>query len=436
MAAPKVEQTDNNTNINNEDEKAKEMEETKQNIFIPASKKETIDKLSKDLQELYQYKAKYVINDNGSVTFYPTPNCKPSDKTLDAQKINMDSILEQLNCTAALTYSDTDTPIIQQENKTCSFIISSLLAWSEHYPFKFKPEHIWLLILQSAAIHVDKNAEQLRSKYVKHEGKITLKVEVSGNPSQNEWQGAIGQFVDQIDKVTVDDTVKLFDCNFSSSTTTEQIAAKVTIMDICKNYVNYMCMTLCGFPQITLDGNKQDWINLKQKVIKLLHTKVTKEFATKWGKALLPLLDRFIVAFDGKIDCVFWNSMIKRGATFGSGAHSYFCGWFNVLFPYLEDEFNRYCTPYSMEQEYVMASDLFGYSSTGYNVDGYPTGLASAPVKWNRLGQMIDLRFIAGFIGFKQHTKTLEICPNIGWCIAKSMSEEQIKQRKKSKWEY
>merc|ERR1712232_402736 len=119
-------------------------------------------------------------------------------------------------------------------------------------------------------------------------------------------------------------------------------------MDICKNYFDFRCSTCCGFPELTIDGTKQDWIKLKEKVTKLLKDKVDRKFGAKWGEALLPLMDRFIAAFDGDIDCVFWNSMIKRGSTSGSGAFSYYCGWFNILFPFLMERENRYCVPYEM----------------------------------------------------------------------------------------
>ena len=54
---------------------------------------------------------------------------------------------------------------------------------------------------------------------------------------------------------------------------------------------------------------------------------------------------------------------------------------------------------------------------------------------WDRNGQEINLRFLAGFVGFKQDPETLEICPNVSWCIAKCMSDEEVeeKQRKRNK---
>eukprot|EP00483_Globobulimina_turgida_P002237 UN02239 len=307
-------------------------------IVIPEADEALLNKLEKEMLELFKHKCKHKILDNGSVTFWPTPNCKPSQQKLATNKISMNNMLNKENCTAAAAYSNPNDEIIQQQyGNTCSFITSSLTAWSQHYPFRFRAEHIWLLILQSVAVHVDQNAEKLRKKYVDHDGKKELLVEISGNPSPKEWMSTIENFVNQIDKNTVEDTCKLFDCNFTTSILTEKIATKVTIMDICKNYFSYRCMTLCGFPQITLDGSKQDWIKLKQKTVKLLNEKVDKKFGAKWGQALLPLLDRFIAAYDGNIDCVFWNSMIKRGATHGSGAHSWYSGMVNILFPLIND---------------------------------------------------------------------------------------------------
>ena len=199
-------------------------------------------------------------------------------------------------------------------------------------------------------------------------------------------------------------------------------------MDICKNYFDYRCTT-CGFPQITLDGTKQDWINLKAKTAKLLKEKVDKKFGAQWGKALLPLLDRFIVAFDGNIDCVFWNSMIKRGAQGGSGGYSWYTGWFNILFPFLNSQDNKYCQPYSMDKRYVQQgfNRRRGYGPN--STSSYPMGIASAPVDWDDK----KLKFLAGFVGFIQDAKSLEICPNISWCVAYAMSDEEIKKREAEK---
>ena len=399
-----------------------------------ANFKSMLNKLNKDIQELYHHKARYNINDNGSVTFYPTPNCKPATDKLETNKISLQSILEQQDCTEIYTYSDPDQQVIQPSypKGVCSFITGAIMAWSEHYPFRIRVEHIWLLILQAVAIHVDQNAEKLRSKYVEHEGKVTLKIDIPGVPSREEWQSVIETFVEMMDKNTVKDTCQLFECDFSGSTMIETVATKATIMDVCKNYFHYHCRTKCGFPKITLDGNKADWIKLKEKTEKLLKTKVDKKFGAQWGESLLPLLDRFIMTFDGEIDCVFWNSMIKRGSRGGSGGYAWFSGWFNILFPFINDKPNEFCVSYSMDEEYVKCG--FDKARDGGNDrNDYPLGLSVAPATWDRFGKLLHLKFIAGFVGYTQDENTLEICPNVGWCIAKAIGDKEIKEKDDNK---
>eukprot|EP01083_Nonionella_stella_P307731 1082796_1 len=210
---------------------------------IPKPDKAIVKQLNKEMAELYKYQCEHKVDKDGSVTFWPTPKLKPSAEKLRASKISMQAFLDDQNCNGALTYSDPDLPIVQIGGKTCSFLVSALTAWSQHYPFRFKPEHVWLLVLQGVAVHVDQNAEKLREKYVKHDGKKKLEIEISGNPPHEEWVSVVEGFVEQIDKNTVKDTCELFDCDFTCSTITEKLAAKITVMDICKNYFDYRCST-------------------------------------------------------------------------------------------------------------------------------------------------------------------------------------------------
>jgi len=193
--------------------------------------------------------------------------------------------------------------------------MAAITAWSKHYPLIIKPSHLWLLILQAVAIHVEQHAEDLRGKWVIHTGKKELSVMrnnfVKGS-MDNDWESVIKEFVEQIDKNTINNVVPLLNSDYSTSNGTENISCKVTIMDICKSYFDYKIYTLCGFPKIILNGTKQDWILLKEKSETLLKNQCEKEFGSKWSEALLPIIDRFINAYDGNIDCLFWNSMIKK----------------------------------------------------------------------------------------------------------------------------
>ena len=59
------------------------------------------------------------------------------------------------------------------------FIQAITTAFAEHWPLALRPEHIWTLVLQAVARHVDENTEELRERFVAHEGKVTLEVPYS-----------------------------------------------------------------------------------------------------------------------------------------------------------------------------------------------------------------------------------------------------------------
>ena len=222
-----------------------------------------------------------------------------------------------------------------------------------------------------------------------------------------------------------------------------------------------------------MDGNKEDWINLKKKVETLFKDRVDKEWANKWEKPLFDILDRFIGAYDGEIDCLFWNSMVRRGRAVSgrmypnddpSNINSYYGGWVNILFPYLNqmqsmgklgkqvDEANSlkggngahndpdgssafqenygFDTLYKIDQYFANKSRRRGGGGNGdplkkvlrptSSLKVFPIGLANAPVIYQDMKdkKRYQLKFASGFIGVEQNEKTLEVCPKIGWFIA------------------
>ena len=123
--------------------------------------------------------------------------------------------------------------------------------------------------------------------------------------------------------------------------------------------------------------------------------------------------------------------MIKRNATIGSGATTWYTGWINILFPFVDAQksSNKYCVPYEMTRDYVKQGiknyefDPFGGGhdkqvyGDGIEPSDYPCGLAKAPVIWDYLGTEFNLFFVSGFVGAKQDEKSLELSPVIGWFI-------------------
>merc|ERR1712100_931934 len=146
---------------------------------------------------------------------------------------------------------------------------------------------------------------------------------------------------------------------FSHTSCEENIALKITVMDITKSFFSFKCSTMCGFPFVNMEGTAEDWRLLRRNAELLIANRCQHKFAEKWCAALLPVLDMFVHEYDkgstGKeaADERFWNSMCKRGGTSGSGSRTWFNGWINIFFPYILDRPNPYMVPYRSDIGYV-----------------------------------------------------------------------------------
>ena len=57
------------------------------------------------------------------------------------------------------------------------FVQACETAWAKHVPVRISCTHIWLLILQAVALHVDAHSEELRDRWVNFDGKKKLFVD-------------------------------------------------------------------------------------------------------------------------------------------------------------------------------------------------------------------------------------------------------------------
>ena len=185
----------------------------------PLWSKDEISRLDEESQKLLNHKCKFKIGENGvNLTFMPTPylyddngnynfdkdpahsdqvnhnyrrfNYEYSRKSLrwvDAGNLaQIDHICSQavrsMNCDKIeSTFVDQDAEkykgvklLESGGDFSNGFIRACEIAWAEHYPLRIDPSHIWLCITQAVALHVDKNGEKLREKWVVHEGKKQL----------------------------------------------------------------------------------------------------------------------------------------------------------------------------------------------------------------------------------------------------------------------
>lgn len=184
-------------------------------------------------------------------------------------------------------------------------------------------------------------------------------------------------------------------------------------MDTLKNYFEFKIHTLCGIPEITLEGTLDDWKKLRDKTLSL-----AKYDLDWWIKPLKPVLDQFVDAASGKVDVNFWHDMYKRNG--GSGG-PYITGWIITLFPYLSMGKTR--NPYLENWNKEM---MFG----GVTTTSFPRGVVYTPFKWLYLEREFPMHFYAGFMSVTQDQHTLALRPEIGWAVTNDQQEKSSNRNK------
>jgi hypothetical protein len=325
--------------------------------------------------------------------------------------------------------SEHDPNLIYQGGN--GFIVAVVTAFAQHLPLQMAPDHIWALITYAFAKHVDQHPEELRHKFVSHQGKQRIgiltppsfQMSHDSNPdtgaTSKEWeQSVFAQFSTAIQGYIGDKTHAALVADFSSTTPASKAASEVVLMAAMKNYFSFGMGTMCGIPEITLLGTEQDWIALRQRA-EALGKLMMPEFEEYWMPALLPVLDKFVESYQGRVvDHGFWQSMVKlRHNGMGSGYSEFISGWVQILFPHLgysRDRGRQKETKQTMRQWNEMYF-------LGPDPKKFPLVESFAPCDWNYFGITYDLEFHAGITGVSQDPETGRLSPVTGWYVAHSM---------------
>jgi hypothetical protein len=317
--------------------------------------------------------------------------------------------VEQIWASDARLVSCTDVhPLVQMAHD----------AFYAHRPIALSPDAIWFCLAQGFAQHVNLHAERLRKRFVPHDGKVTLLVvrDDFHIGQSNPWHEVFAEFSQQI-AGHVGKLRDLVVCDFSTTGPLERAASEVALMDAFQAYFEYEMVCGCGIPAITLLGTPADWRSVRQRAAML------GEFELEpWVRALLPVLDRIVLAAEGHDDPGFWQSFFHYES--GSGP-SELTGWIHVLFPYLKHWKTGQLSPNphleQWERAYHVATtttDRRRWGMDGPSIAEIPSGLASAPVKLTdlRTGAIHMMRFIAGMFGVVEDA-TGVLAPEFGWAV-------------------
>jgi hypothetical protein len=335
----------------------------------------------------------------------------PTQPLMPCQKKPAGRRIEAFSTSEATLVSATDAHALAQAAHD---------AFYEHYPLVLTPDSVWFCIAQGFAHHVALNAEKLRSRFVRHQGKEKLVVErldfELGRP--NPWPEVFAAFSEQIAS-HVGRLRDLVVADFSTTGPLERAASEVVLMDAFQPYFEYEMRAGCGIPSITLLGTADDWKNVRRRAAHLA------EFGLEaWTEALLPVLDEIVRSAEGHGDGEFWRSFFRYQT--GSGP-SEMTGWIVVLFPYLKEvrdgSEQLVPSPYVARWERGLRiaekRTKWSFTPEGPHLGAIPSSLASAPVKFVdvRDESVQPLRFVAGLFGTTQDQSTGALQPEFGWAV-------------------
>ncbi|NUP14031.1 MAG: DUF4419 domain-containing protein [Polyangiaceae bacterium] len=308
-----------------------------------------------------------------------------------------------------------------------AFAQAALEAFYGHYPLAITPDAVWFCLAQGFAHHVGLNAESLRSRFVRHQGKEKLVVDrtdfVLGRP--NPWPEAFSAFSDQI-ATHVGRLRDLVVSDFSTTGPVERAASEVLLMDAFQPYFEYEMRAGCGIPLVTVHGTPADWRSIRRRASAL------SEFGLEsWTKALVPVLDQLVRTADGDVEVDFWRSFFRYQSGSGSAELT---GWIDVLFPYLEKfeggkrrlSENPYIAQWEEGFRKAAARSDWRISDVqGPSIGSIPGSIASAPVRYVQYpaATVHLLRFVAGLFGVVQDPVSGTLAPEFGWAVVEELEE-------------
>ncbi|OAI48435.1 hypothetical protein AYO44_06890 [Planctomycetaceae bacterium SCGC AG-212-F19] len=300
-----------------------------------------------------------------------------------------------------------------------SLIAAAHLAYHHHFPLVLSPDVIWLTIAQGLANHVNNNAEKLRPQFVPHQGKMLIQVRrddfVKGSP-ENPWAEVWPEFSSQIKQVIGPETHGLIVSDFSTTGPTERAASEVVLMDCVQSYFSYRFVTLCGIPEVMLQGNVEDWEKIHQRVERL------EQYDLKWWTDdVLQITDEFVAAAKGHPNPTFWKAIYKQQDDSG-GPHT--TGWLVRLLPYLKQceywEATKDFGPFTTSlKNPLLGQPLISEpkSFEGITDPCLPSSASQVPFVWEYLKKEYDYQFLAGVLTIEQDKDSRAIRPRIGWAV-------------------
>ncbi|KAG8810476.1 hypothetical protein FRC17_002922 [Serendipita sp. 399] len=253
------------------------------------------------------------------------------------------------------------------------FVDACITAYNDHQHLHIRPDDVWMAIIAAFSLYVHGHAKELEDKFIPFQTKKPIKM--------------AGHLKDQ-------NTENWILPRFSTTTKVDVVCTSIMMMGCLKSYFTYEMMPLCGIPTVTLDGTRDDYVDILGRLDKL------QEFGEEtyyWVEMLRPIIRRFASAFDGEPDIPFWNHVCHRISQ--ACGDEYYTGWIAAFCPFDKTGKWQLSPPTDSERLGQLSIDGVNYSALA--TDRISWGFSQIDIKIIQQDQQTIATFMAGLMGLK-----------------------------------
>lgn len=294
-------------------------------------------------------------------------------------------------------------------------------AYNHHHNLTLRPDDVWMAIMTQFSFYLEKYGEDLRAKFVDHEGKKELKVTAYGSLFHAPYDEMARMMSTKIAENIKDPSVRDWVLpNFTTTTLADKVVGSVVLMASMKKFFSYKMRLMCGIPNVTLLGTVDDWKQIVERARRLIEFDKEGKMV-EWSQLLLPVLGQFVRSAEGNPDIDWWQHVCSYFSQ-GSGTE-YLSGWITV-FCVFKDNGEWVGSSLTREGKY---SSACSYAPKGWpllDTNDLPPGIVNVDVLVDDNGTEYQCEMTAGHRSFdvKEH---LSIQPRLEWDI--HLKKEQPK---------
>jgi len=304
--------------------------------------------------------------------------------------------------------------------KSHTFLRTLEVAYAEHRPIILTPDVVWLLIMQGVSCHINENFDVLESKIFKQKGVDTLRIFQDQIFEVYDWHSYIDSLAKLTKAHTKADYYSLFVPEFSTTGLAERGAYQITMLKAFEKKFEYLSEGGCGFPEVTLRGTRQDWLDILQRLDKL--DGIGLDF---WAAELRPILKEFVAAYEGKVNRIFWRNLFKDYEEYNE---HYISGWVIKFFPYIEVMSRDFSPDPSLPPhatgkasfKYILNPYLAGnaHKLSKLDISKFPDDDCAISLTYRdiRTGEEKRLKALAGFVCAAQEDGN-RLLPIVSWAL-------------------